>query len=37
MVVSGTPEEVASLVAYLVSEDAGYLSGQVIPVNGAMA
>lgn len=33
----GTPEEVASLVAYLVSEHAGYLSGQVISVNGAMA
>jgi len=32
----GTPEEVASLVAYLVSEGAGYLSGQVISVNGAM-
>jgi len=32
----GTPEEVASLIAYLVSEQAGYLSGQVISVNGAM-
>lgn len=33
----GTPEEVASLIAYLVSDGAGYLSGQVISVNGAMA
>jgi 3-oxoacyl-[acyl-carrier protein] reductase len=33
----GTPEEVASLVAYLVSDGAGYLSGQIISVNGAMA
>ena len=33
----GTAEEVASLVAYLVSDQAAYLSGQVIPVNGAMA
>jgi 3-oxoacyl-[acyl-carrier protein] reductase len=33
----GTPGEVASLIAYLVSDEAGYLSGQVISVNGAMA
>ena len=33
----GRPEEVASLVDYLISEDAGYLSGQIINLNGAMA
>lgn len=33
----GRPEEIADLVAYLVSGDSGYLSGQVINVNGAMA
>ncbi len=34
---AGRPEEVADLVAYLVCGDSGYLSGQVIGVNGAMA
>lgn len=33
---AGRAEEVASVVAFLVSEDAGYVSGQVIGVNGAM-
>jgi len=33
----GTPEEVADLVDYLVNGNTGYLSGQVISVNGAMA
>jgi 3-oxoacyl-[acyl-carrier protein] reductase len=32
----GTPEDVALLVSFLVSEDAGYLTGQVINVDGGM-
>jgi 3-oxoacyl-[acyl-carrier protein] reductase len=33
---AGKPEEVAALVAFLVSDRAGYISGQIISVNGAM-
>ena len=33
---AGRAAEVAALVAFLVSEDAGYISGQVISINGAM-
>ena len=34
---AGSPDEVAALVAFLASDDAGYISGQVISINGAMA
>ncbi len=34
---AGTPEEVAALAAFLCSDDAGYVSGQIIGINGAMA
>jgi len=34
---AGRAEEVAALVAFLASDDAGYISGQIISVNGGMA
>jgi 3-oxoacyl-[acyl-carrier protein] reductase len=32
----GQPSEVAKLVAFLASDDAGYITGQVIGINGGM-
>jgi len=32
----GTPEDIAAAVAYVTSDDAGYLTGQVITVDGGM-
>ena len=32
----GMPEEVAGLVGFLVSRDAGYITGEVIAVNGGL-
>lgn len=34
---AGTPEDVAELVGFLASDKAGYISGQIISVNGAMS
>lgn len=34
---AGTPEEVADLIAFLMSEQASYITGQVISINGGMA
>jgi 3-oxoacyl-[acyl-carrier protein] reductase len=33
---AGTPQEVAALVAFLCSDAAGYINGQVIGINGGM-
>ena len=34
---AGLPEEVAALVAFLASEEAAYLTAQVISISGGMA
>ncbi len=34
---AGKPDEVAALTAFLCTDDAAYISGQIIGINGAMA
>src|SRR5688572_32035595 len=34
---AGTPEEVADLIGFIASEQASYISGQIISINGGMA
>jgi 3-oxoacyl-[acyl-carrier protein] reductase len=34
---AGTPEEVAALAAFLVGPEAGYITGQIVSINGGMA
>jgi 3-oxoacyl-[acyl-carrier protein] reductase len=33
---AGTPDEVAALVAFLAGDEAGYITGQVLSINGGM-
>lgn len=33
---AGKPEEVAALVAFLASDEAGYINGQIVSINGGM-
>ena len=33
---AGTPDEVASVVAFLASKDASFLTGETIEINGGM-
>ena len=33
----GEPEEIASVVSFLVSENASYVTGQVIEISGGLA
>ena len=33
----GAPEEIAAAIAFLASEDAGYITGSVLPVDGGLS
>jgi 3-oxoacyl-[acyl-carrier protein] reductase len=34
---AGTPEEVAALAAFLAGDESGYITGQVLSIDGGMA
>ena len=34
---TGTPEEVAACIRFLASEEAGYVTGTVLPIDGGMS
>jgi len=36
LAITGTPDEVARVIAFLASDDASYVTGETIEINGGM-